>query len=105
MKTIILGAVVLAMWVGVFAYLPTAYVNERCGQIESWFAEKQENPELYPGLTLTADLKEACPSIESNLSMSQSSTNVDRDIWEEIEAFQRETQLRALEAGDNIVSQ
>ena len=106
MKNIILGGVVLAMWVGIFAYLPTAYVNERCGEIESWLMEKQENPEMYPGLQLTASLKETCPSIESNLaSVSQSSANDDRDIWEEIEAFQRESQLRALELESDIVSQ
>lgn len=98
MKNIILGGVVFAISIGIFAYLPTAYVNEWCGHIASLFAEKQENSELYPGLELTADLKEACPSIESNLAaVSQSSSNDDRDIWSEIEAFQRESQLRVLE--------
>ena len=111
MKNFLVGAFAVVFFSAIMGYgILVAYPNEQCGRIESWFKEKQENPEMYPGLQLTASLKESCPSIESNLApvISQSSTNVGsehRDIWEEIQDFQTQSQLRALEAENGSASQ
>lgn len=105
MKNFLMGAFAIIFVGAVMGYATlVAYPNEQCGRIESLLKEKQENLRMYPGLTLTTDLKEACPSIESNLALtSQSSTNGDRDVWRDIEDFQMEE--RALQAENGIVSQ
>lgn len=104
MKTITLGVFALVMSIGVLGYLPTAYINERCGQMESLLMEEQDNPEMYPGLQLTASLKNACPDIEYNLIpiVSQSSATDDGDIWEVITTFQTESRSRALDLESGI---
>lgn len=70
MKKIITSAVVIIFFTGVMAYgVLVSYPNEQCGRIESWLQEKQENPDVYPGLTLTEELDKACPQIQENLGL------------------------------------
>jgi len=70
MKDFILGAVAVLLFTAAISYaVIVAYPNQQCAHVESILQAKQENPDLYPGLTITPILEEACPAIRENLGL------------------------------------